>query len=87
MNLILKMTTNKKESSYEERISALEQTLSELESGDVPLDQLVEKFEQAAGLLQSCQETLQKAEIRISQISLGPDGKTQEAPFIDKESI
>jgi exodeoxyribonuclease VII small subunit len=68
---------------YEERITKLETLLSELENGDVALGELVEKYEEAAKLLLSCQKTLEAAELRISQISLGSDGFPESTALSD----
>lgn len=61
--------------TYEDQVRSLEQLLSSLEGGNVPLHELVEKYEQASKLLVDCQKKLEAAEIRIRQIQIGPGGQ------------
>jgi exodeoxyribonuclease VII small subunit len=51
-----------KSPSYESIAKQLEDILSELSSGEVPLEQLEEKLTLAKSLLQQCQQKLKKIE-------------------------
>lgn len=46
----------------------LEETLALLESGDLDLNEAVDMFEHGMRLAQMCQEILDRAELRVSQL-------------------
>ena len=48
----------KKTLKFEEAMSALEQIVRQLESGNVPLDEALDKFKEGMELSQFCNETL-----------------------------
>lgn len=52
----------KKEMKFEEAMGALEQIVRQLESGNVPLDEALDKFKEGMELSRFCNETLIKAE-------------------------
>ena len=58
----------KKEIKFEEAMSALEQIVRQLESGNVPLDEALDKFKEGMELSQFCNETLTKAEETVSKM-------------------
>ena len=58
----------KKEKKFEEAMSELEQIVQQLERGDVPLDEAIEKFQEGMALSQYCNETLTKAEETVSKM-------------------
>ena len=51
----------KKEMKFEEAMGALEQIVRQLESGNVPLDEALDKFKEGMELSQFCNETLNKS--------------------------
>ncbi len=55
--------------SYEEAISKLEETVKQLESGKLSLEESIEMFEQGTKLAKECYETLKNAEQKITLIS------------------
>lgn len=57
--------------SFEEAIERLEKLIEAMESGETPLADLVAKFEEGSKLLQSCQEQLKQAELKIEQLNAG----------------
>ena len=62
----------KKTLKFEEAMSALEQIVRQLESGNVPLDEALDKFK----LSQFCNETLTKAEETVrAMITVNAEGK------------
>ena len=68
--------------SFEEALRALEDVVRRLESGEVPLDESIDLYEQGEKLRQHCQARLDAAQARIEKIVAGPDGKVQAAePF------
>ena len=54
--------------SFEEALNQLEQTVDSMESGDVPLAELLAKFESGNKLLQTCEARLKEAELKIEQL-------------------
>ena len=67
----------KKEQSFEEQIKELEKIVKDLESGNVPLDEAIEKFNTAMKLSNSCNEKLKAAEESINKV-LNKDGKLED---------
>ena len=67
--------------TFEQSMKQLEQIVQELESGDLPLEKALKKFEEGIQLSQSCTEMLDKTEKKISLLLKDPDGKPLESPF------
>jgi len=61
--------------TFEEALRALEDVVKRLESGDVPLDDSINLYEQGEKLRQHCQARLDSAQARIEKIVQGPGGK------------
>lgn len=70
----------KEEPNFEETIKNLEQIASELEKGDLNLDESVAKFEQGMKLSKMCNDILESAEKRIS-ILIKKDDELAEENF------
>jgi len=58
-------------STYEEAMAELERLVARLESGDLPLDQLLSGYQRGAALLQHCREKLQAVEDQIKVLDDG----------------
>ena len=56
------------ERSYEEIVQDLEDVLTELEDGGLPLDQAVDAYERGVKLSQQAQQLLAEAELRIDAL-------------------
>jgi exodeoxyribonuclease VII small subunit len=54
---------------FEAALSALQKAVNELEAGQLPLEQALEKYEHAMALSQRCQQALASAELKIKQIT------------------
>lgn len=54
---------------YEDAIERLESLIEALEDGNIPLQDLVEKFEQGSNLLKLCQSHLKEAEAKIEKLN------------------
>ncbi len=74
----------KEENNFEEKMKDLENLVTELEKGDLNLDESVNKFEEGMKLSKECNDILQKAEKRIS-ILLEKDGDITEKDFNNNE--
>lgn len=64
--------------SFEDAMKELEQIASQLEKGDLNLDQSVSKFEEGMKLSKTCNEILEDAEKRISILIKNEDDVTEE---------
>lgn len=62
-------TTPQTEPSFEERLEELETLVEELEAGDLCLEDMLARYEQGMKLLAACQERLDTAELRITEIA------------------
>jgi exodeoxyribonuclease VII small subunit len=59
------VNTEKKSKGIESKLKELENLLEELESGELDLDEALKKFEKGIKLSRECQQTLEKAELKI----------------------
>ena len=66
----------KKEKTFEESLTTLEAIVKDLEAGQVPLDDAINKFTEAMKLSKSCNEKLKNAEENINKI-LKENGKLE----------
>lgn len=60
--------------SFEQALVALEEIVTQLERGDVPLDQSIDLYERGEKLRAACQERLDSAQARIEKIVQASDG-------------
>ncbi len=56
------------EMSFEEAMAALEQVVTRLERGDVPLEESIALYEQGAQLKKRCADKLAEAEAKVELI-------------------
>ncbi len=57
--------------NYEAALEELEQLVSRLESGDMPLEQLLSGYQRGAELLQYCRDKLQAVENQVNVLDAG----------------
>jgi exodeoxyribonuclease VII small subunit len=67
-----------KQMSFEEALDKLEETVRKLEAGGLPLDETVALYEAGTRLAKLCNERLDSAELKISQLVQSPDGSLAE---------
>jgi exodeoxyribonuclease VII small subunit len=67
------MSDESLELGFEEALEQLEATVAELESGQLPLEQALSKFEVAIRLQKRCAELLAQAEAKIEELTETPD--------------
>ena len=60
--------------SFETALSKLETIVESMESGEVPLAELLAKFEEGNKLLKHCEGRLKDAELKIEQLRKERDG-------------
>ncbi len=61
--------------SFEAALGKLESIVEAMEGGDVPLAELLAKFEEGSKLLKVCEARLKEAELKIEQLKQQKDGK------------
>ena len=62
------------ELTFEEALAALEQVVSQLEGGQVPLEQSIALYERGDALKKHCEAKLGEAELKVEKIVAGGDG-------------
>jgi exodeoxyribonuclease VII small subunit len=60
--------------SFETALTNLETIVESMESGDVPLADLLSKFEEGNKLLKQCEGRLKEAELKIEQLKKEREG-------------
>ena len=71
------MSKEKEEITFEEKIKLLEEIVKELESGEVPLDDAINKYTEAMKLAKECSDKLSKASEKVNKIML-ENGKLED---------
>jgi len=59
---------------FEETFKELADSVKRLEEGNLPLEEAIALYERGMKLAQVCNDLLDKAELRIQQLSPSPDG-------------
>lgn len=60
--------------SFEEAIRELESVVTQLDRGEVPLEDSIKLYERGAALKARCEAKLREAEEKVAQITLDSDG-------------
>ena len=72
---------NKKNISFEEAMTALEETVSRLECGSVSLEESLKEFEEAIRLVKLCGQKLEAAKQKVKILVENEDGSITDKPF------
>jgi exodeoxyribonuclease VII small subunit len=67
--------------SFEDALARLESIVESMESGDVPLAELLARFEEGNALLKTCETRLKDAELKIEQLKKQKDGSASLTSF------
>lgn len=70
--------------NFEKNMSDLENIVTELEKGDLNLDESISKFEEGIKISKQCNKILEDAEKKIT-ILLEKDGEVKEENFVSEE--
>jgi len=65
----------KKKLSFEDALKRLEEIVSQLESGEISLDESLKAFEEGRELVSFCLNKLDEAEQKVKKLEVGKDGK------------
>lgn len=71
------MEKKENELSFEENLKKLEEIVKNLESGNIPLDDAIDSFNEAMNLAKKCDEKLKNAEDKVNKI-LNQDGQLED---------
>ena len=71
----------KKDFNLEKSLSDLETLVEELESGDLPLDKAMKKFEEGIKLTRGCQAALKDAEQKVEVLLKSAGGEASLEDF------
>ena len=74
---------NNKDVSFEKALARLEELVSKLEEGNLPLEESLELFAEGIELTKKCSQRLEEAEKHISILLEGEDGK----PILQEEDM
>jgi exodeoxyribonuclease VII small subunit len=66
---------------FEEALKKLEAIVENMESGDLPLEGLLSRFEEGTRLVKQCQEKLEEAELKIQKLEKNAAGEPALKPF------
>lgn len=66
--------TDRSKLSFEQALEKLEKLVGRMEEGDIPLSELLEKYESGTALLRVCESRLKEAELKIEQLRASPAG-------------
>lgn len=72
--------------TFEQALAELETILSDIESGQVGLEQSLAKYERGSFLIQHCRTILASAEKQIELLSKTPEGQLASEPLDDEAS-
>ncbi|MBC7258197.1 MAG: exodeoxyribonuclease VII small subunit [Chloroflexi bacterium] len=67
--------------SFEEAFRELEDLVERMETGNLPLEETIRLFERGSLLARHCQNLLDKAELKLQQLTASPNGEATIAPF------
>ncbi len=71
------MASKSNEMTFEEKIKLLENIVKELESGEVPLEDAINKYTEAMKLVKDCSDKLNKVTEKVNKIML-ENGKLED---------
>lgn len=69
------------ETSFEDAMKRIEEIVADLERGDLPLEESLDRFEEAIKLARACQQQLETAKKRISKLVKVDDDSFTLEPF------
>ena len=75
-----------KELPFEEALKKLETIVEAMETGDLPLETLLSRFEEGTRLVKSCQSKLEEAELKISKLEKNAAGDPELKPATESLS-
>ena len=69
------------EMPFEEALKNLETIVEQMESGDLPLETLLQRFEEGSRMIKLCHARLEQAELKIQKLEKSSEGKISVKPL------
>ena len=76
---------NEEKRSFEERLQAVQEIISRIEGGTIPLEESVQQYEEGMKQLNALDEELNGISRRLTVLQSGKDGQPEEVPAEDLE--
>ena len=83
LNIFIYMPKKKSTTLFEDSLAELEQLVTQLEQGEISLEQSLKSFERGVTLTRTCQKALQEAEQKV-QILIEKNGTQTLEPFTNE---
>ena len=78
----------KKKLTFEQQLEAVEALISGMESGSMPLEESMRRYEEGMAMIASMEKELLSAQPRLSVIRRGAEGENEEVPMeVDDEEL
>ena len=77
----------KKNATFEEKLTRLEQIVQAMEKGDVPLEESLKLFQEGTALVHDCGQMLDQAQQQVTKIVTQSDGSPAEEVFSDGNEL
>ena len=77
----------KKNPTFEENMTRLEQIVRTMERGEAPLEESLKLFQEGTELVKRCGKLLDEAEMQIKSITVGEDGAHVEEDFTNAADV
>ena len=71
--------------SFEQALERIEEIVSEIEGGSVPLEESIDKYAEGTKLIERCRTILQGAEKKIQLLTQGQDQKLETAGLLPED--
>ena len=71
----------KKKQAFEERLAQVEALISEMESGNLGLEDALKRYEEGIQALTALEKELQSAQQRLTVLRTAADGSDEEVPL------
>ena len=67
--------------TFEQALQQLEKIVADMESAELPLEDILKKYEEGTRLVRFCSQKLEEAEKKIELLAKQPDGTVELEPF------
>lgn len=78
----------KKKLTFEQQLEAVEALIAGMESGSMPLEESMRRYEEGMAMIASMEKELLSAQQRLTVIRRGAEGENEEVPLeVDDEEL
>ena len=71
----------KKKLTFEQQLEAVEALIAGMESGSMPLEESMRRYEEGMAMIAAMEKALQSAQQRLTVIRRGAEGEDEEVPL------